>query len=192
MQNGCESSAEKTNKDLYSSTTSSALAFKVLRLRVGRKKTKEELQMEGDLTLMGHNKGELLNHCREQLHHGLYVFSAGGWKKRNDKRSGVFRWHRWPINSFSIKRGAQKLISVMAEGHAGSHLMRSGAGFSATGSCLTVVAEEATWAEAAAEAATGGDGAAVTAVPAPGSVFTVAAEHNRSGNEKKTAIKKKQ
>lgn len=73
----------------------------------------------------------------------------------------------------------------MAEGHAGSHLMRSGAGFSATGSCLTVVAAEATWAEAGAEAATGGDGAAVTAVPAPGSVFTVAAEHHRSGNLKK-------
>lgn len=77
----------------------------------------------------------------------------------------------------------------MAEGHAGPHLMRSGAGFSATGSCLTVVAAEATWAEAGAEAATGGDGAAVTAVPAPGSVFTVAAEHNRSGNLKKIIIK---
>lgn len=55
--------------------------------------------------------------------------------------------------------------------------MRSAAGFSATGSCLTV---EATWDEAEAEAATGGDGAAVTAVLAPGSVFTVAAEDNRS------------
>lgn len=60
--------------------------------------------------------------------------------------------------------------------------MRSAAGFSATGSCLTVVAAEATWAEVAAEAAAGGDGAAVTAVLAPGSVFTGAAEHNRSSN----------
>lgn len=41
-----------------------------------------------------------------------------------------------------------------------------------------MVAAEATWAEAGAEAATGGDSAAVTDVPAPGSVFTVAAVHN--------------
>lgn len=32
--------------------------------------------MEGDLTLMGHKEGKLLHHCREQLHHSLYVFSA--------------------------------------------------------------------------------------------------------------------
>lgn len=32
--------------------------------------------MEGNLTLMWHNKGELLNHGCQQLHHGLYVFSA--------------------------------------------------------------------------------------------------------------------
>lgn len=45
---------------------------------------------------------------------------------------------------------------------------------------MTVVAADATWTEVGAETATGGDGAAVTAVPAPGSVFTVAAEHNRN------------
>lgn len=42
------------------------------------------------------------------------------------------------------------------------------------------MAADATWAEVGAETATGGDGAAVTAVTAPGSVFTVAAEHNRN------------
>lgn len=38
--------------------------------------------MEGDLTLMGHNKGELLHHRCEQLHHSFYVFSAEGQKMR--------------------------------------------------------------------------------------------------------------
>lgn len=162
------------------------ISFQTVTSQSRFKKKKEELQMEGGLTLVGHNKGELLNHCREQLHHGLYVFSAGGReKKKKSQKVRCLWWHRWPINSIAIKRRAQKLISIMAEGHAGSHLMRSGAGCSATGSCLTVVAAEATWAEAGAEAATGGDGAAVTAVPAPGSVFTVAAEHHRSGNLKK-------
>lgn len=45
---------------------------------------------------------------------------------------------------------------------------------SAPCSCLTVVAAEATWTEVGT--VTGGDEPAVTAVPAPGSVFTVAAE----------------
>lgn len=52
--------------------------------------------------------------------------------------------------------------------------MRSCDEFSAPCSCLTVVAAEATWTEeAGAGVVTGGDGPAVTAVPAPGSVFTV-------------------
>lgn len=51
--------------------------------------------------------------------------------------------------------------------------MRSCAEFSAPCSCLTVVAAEATWTEAGMA-----PGPAVTAVPTPGSVFTVvAAEH---------------
>lgn len=58
--------------------------------------------------------------------------------------------------------------------------MRSCAEFSAPCSCLTVVAAEATWTEVGTGTVTGGDGPAVTAVPAPGSVFTVAAEHNRN------------
>lgn len=41
---------------------------------------------------------------------------------------------------------------------------------------MTVVAAEATWTDVGTGAVTGGDGPAVTAVPAPGSVFTVAAE----------------
>lgn len=41
---------------------------------------------------------------------------------------------------------------------------------------MTVVAAEATWTEVGTGAVTGGDGPAVTAVPAHGSVFTVAAE----------------
>lgn len=53
--------------------------------------------------------------------------------------------------------------------------MRSCAELSAPCSCLTVVAAEATWAEVGTGAVTGGDGPAVTAVPAPGSVFTVTA-----------------
>lgn len=54
------------------------------------------------------------------------------------------------------------------------YLMRSCDEFSAPCSCLTVVAAEATWTEeAGAGVVTGGDGPAVTAVPAPGSIFTV-------------------
>lgn len=54
--------------------------------------------------------------------------------------------------------------------------MRSCAGCSAPCSCLTVVASEETWTEVEMGVVTGGDGPAVTAVPAPGSVFTVRAE----------------
>lgn len=57
-----------------------------------------------------------------------------------------------------------------------SYLMKSCAELSAPCSCLTVVAAEATWTEVGTGAVTGGDGPAVTAVPAHGSVFTVAAE----------------
>lgn len=56
--------------------------------------------------------------------------------------------------------------------------MRSCAKLSAPCSCLTVVAAEATWTEVGAGAATGGDGPHVAAVPAPGSVLTVAAERS--------------
>lgn len=56
--------------------------------------------------------------------------------------------------------------------------MRSCVELSAPCSCLTVVAAEGT--EMGAGAVTGGDGPAVTAVPAPGSVFTVAAEKQAS------------
>jgi len=57
-----------------------------------------------------------------------------------------------------------------------TYLMRSCAELSAPCSCLTVVAAEATLTEEAPGAATGGDGAAVTAVLAPGSVFTVGSD----------------
>lgn len=53
------------------------------------------------------------------------------------------------------------------------YLMRSCAELSAPCSCLTVVAA---WTEVGPGAVTGGDGPAVTAVLAPGSVFTVAAQ----------------
>lgn len=58
--------------------------------------------------------------------------------------------------------------------------MRSCAEFSAPCSCLTVVAAEATW--TGADPGVGaGPGPAVTAVQAPGSVFTVAAEKHTRG-----------
>lgn len=63
-----------------------------------------------------------------------------------------------------------------------SYLMRSCPELSAPCSCLTVVAAEATWTEVGTGAVTGGDGPDVTAVPAPGSVFTVATEKQMQEN----------
>lgn len=63
-----------------------------------------------------------------------------------------------------------------------TYLMRSCIELSAPCSCLTVVAVEVTWTEVGTGAVTGGDGPAVTAVPAPGSVFTVAAEREKDSS----------
>lgn len=64
------------------------ISFQTVTSQSRFKKKKEELQMEGGLTLVGHNKGELLNHGREQLHLGLYVFSAGGREKKKEITEG--------------------------------------------------------------------------------------------------------
>ena len=69
---------------------------------------------------------------------------------------------------------SEKLCSIGTPSH--TYLMRSCVELSAPCSCLTVVAAEAMLTEVGTETVTGGDGPAVTAVPAPGSVFTVAAE----------------
>lgn len=52
------------------------ISFQTVTSRKVGFKGKKKQQMEGNLTLMWHNQGELLNHGCQQLHHGLYVFSA--------------------------------------------------------------------------------------------------------------------
>lgn len=65
------------------------------------------------------------------------------------------------------------------------YLMKSCMELSAPCSCLTVVAAEATWTEVGMGAVTGGDGMAVTGVPAPGSVFTVGAKRQQEASMRK-------